>query len=486
MGAVKSSIQTDLPLRLDRLPWARFHWLVVLALGVTWVLDGLEVTIVSAVASVLESDEALGLTSTQVGVAATAYLSGAIVGALVFGHLTDLYGRKRLFLVTLGLYVLATLLTAASWGFYSFAFFRLLTGAAIGGEYAAINSAIDELLPARVRGVVDIGINGSYWLGTAFGAAMSILLLDPLLVPVWLGFRLAFALGAVLTVGVALVRKLVPESPRWLLLQGREAEARKIVEGIEQRIEAEHGAPLAPVQGSLQLEPGNSVGYGEALTVMFGPYRKRGILGLSLMAAQAFFYNAIFFTYALTLTRFFGVLPEQVGLFMIPFAVSNFLGPLLLGRLFDTVGRRPLIIGTYAISGVLLIAVGLLFRQGMLTAVTQTLAWTVVFFFGSAAASSAYLTVSELFPLELRARAIALFYAIGTALGGLGAPALFGWLVERGDPHEVFLGYLLGGSLMIGAALVAFKLAVAAEGRSLEHIAAPLSTRGHERDPHLG
>ncbi|MFT3927215.1 MAG: MFS transporter [Myxococcales bacterium] len=477
-GAGATAIETDLPTRLDRLPWFGFHWLVVLALGITWVLDGLEVTMVSAVASVLERPTTLGLTSTQIGGAATAYLTGAIAGSLLFGHLTDHFGRKRLFLVTLGLYVIATVLTAASWDFYSFACFRLLTGAAIGGEYAAINSAIDELLPARVRGFVDLAINGSYWLGTALGAVLTVVLLDPQIVPESLGWRLAFGAGAVLTVAVALVRHYVPESPRWLILHGRESEARLVVEGIEERARAACGE-LAPVEHWITLWPGQKVGYAQALRVIFGRYRERAVLGLTLMVAQAFFYNAIFFTYALILTRFFGVEAEHVGYSLIVFALANFTGPLLLGRMFDTVGRRPLIVTTYAASGILLLLTGWLFKAGLLNATTQTVAWAVVFFFGSAAASSAYLTVSELFPLEIRARAIALFYSIGTAMGGLAAPALFGFLIDRGSRSEVFLGYGLGAGLMLTAALVAFKLAVAAEQRSLEQIAAPLAA--HER-----
>jgi MFS family permease len=467
-----AAVVTDLPLRLDRLPWFRFHWLVVLALGVTWVLDGLEVTVVSAVASVLESKRTLGLTSAQIGAAATAYLSGSITGALVFGHLTDRFGRKRLFLVTLGIYVVATLLTAASWSFLSFAGFRMLTGAAIGGEYAAINSAIDELLPARVRGFVDLAINGSYWLGTALGALMTVVLLDPRWVPETLGWRLCFGAGAVLTLAVALVRHFVPESPRWLILHGRMAEARAVVEGIEARARAVQ-PELPPIEGTVTLSPREQLGYLAVLRVIFGRYRERALLGLALMIAQAFFYNAIFFTYSLILTRFFHVPAAHVGYSLILFAVSNFLGPLILGRLFDSVGRRPLIVATYGLAGALLGLTGWLFRAGALDAVTQSLAWALTFFVGSAAASSAYLTVSELFPLQIRARAIALFYAIGTAAGGLLAPALFGVLIDRGSRHEVFLGYALGAALMLGAAGAALRWAVAAERQPLEHVSPP-------------
>ncbi|MET0344485.1 MAG: MFS transporter [Polyangiales bacterium] len=471
-----ASVRTDLPARLDRLPWSRFHWLVVISLGVTWLLDGLEVTMVGAVASTLERNDTLGLTSTQVGYAGSAYLAGAITGALVFGHLTDRFGRKRLFLVTLALYVAATVLTACSFDFASFAFCRALTGAAIGGEYAAINSAIDELLPARVRGLADLGINGSYWLGTALGAALSTVLLDPTLVPIDLGWRLAFGVGALLTVAVVLVRRHVPESPRWLLLHGRGSEAEANVLAIEAQVEREHETTLPPVEHSIRLKTDHVVSFRDVLDVVLHHYRARSVLCLVLMIAQAFFYNAIFFTYALLLTRFFGVPAERVGLYLIPFAIANFLGPLLLGRFFDTVGRRPMIVATYAGSGVLLLIVAALFRAGMLDATTQAYAFSAVFFVGSAAASSAYLSVSELFPIELRALAIAAFYAVGTAVGGLVAPALFGHLIESGERDGVFGGYALGAGLMIGAALVALKLGVAAERRALEDIAAPLSS----------
>jgi len=473
-------LRTDLPLRLDRLPWSRFHWLVVISLGVTWLLDGLEVTVVGAVASTLERPDTLALTSTQVGWAGSAYLAGAITGALLFGHLTDRFGRKRLFLVTLALYVVATLLTACSFDFVSFLLFRGLTGAAIGGEYAAINSAIDELLPARVRGLADLAINGTYWLGTVLGALLTLVLLDPTLIPIDLGWRLSFALGAVLTVAVVLVRRYVPESPRWLLLHGREREAGEIVGSIEHAVEREHALTLPAVHGALELDTEHRVTLRDVVFVVLHRYRGRSIMCLGMMVAQAFFYNAIFFTYSLLLTRFFAVPAERVGLYLIPFAIANFAGPLLLGRLFDTIGRRPLIVFTYGVSGLLLLGVGLLFRAGMLTATTQSLAFSLVFFFGSAAASSAYLSVSELFPIELRALAIASFYAVGTAAGGLGAPALFGYLIQTGDPREVFVGYAIGASLMVGAAALALRLGVAAEQKSLEEISAPLSTRVRE------
>jgi MFS family permease len=470
-------VDSDLAARLDRLPFGRWHWLVVTALGITWMLDGLEVTIVGALGSVLEQPNTLGLSASEVGLSGTTYIAGAISGALVFGRLTDQYGRKRLFLITLALYVLATVATAFSTGFASFALCRFFTGMGIGGEYAAINSAIDELIPARLRGFVALAINGSYWVGTALGALLSSVLLDPRVLGHEYGWRAAFGLGAVLAVAILLVRRFVPESPRWLLLHDREREAEAIVRDIEARAGCPpDGAPLR----TIRIQPGGHVGLARVARVVFFEYRRRAVLGLSLMIAQAFFYNAIFFTYGLTLTKFYGTAPERVGAYLLPFALGNFLGPLLLGRWFDSLGRRVMISVTYASAGALLLLTGACFRQDLLSAETHTLLWSISFFFGSAAASSAYLTVSELFPLELRAMAIALFYAIGTGVGGLVAPALFGLLIQSGSRQDVFAGYALGSVLMLGAALVCRKLGVAAERRGLEEIAPPLSQRDVE------
>ncbi|HKU43410.1 MAG TPA: MFS transporter [Polyangiales bacterium] len=469
---MRSTFETDIPGRLDNLTWSRWHWRVVLALGITWVLDGLEVTIVGALGSVLQEPETLGLSATEVGLSGSVYIAGAILGALIFGHLADRYGRKRLFLVTLAVYVVATLATAASVGFVSFAVCRFFTGMGIGGEYSAINSAIDELIPARVRGAVDLTINGSYWVGTALGALMSSVLLDPnVLGHVW-GFRAAFGLGALLAIAILIVRRYVPESPRWLMVRHRHDEALAIVRDIEREC-GPHDPSAVPRR--IRIQVGEHIGLGRVARVILQQYRSRALLGVSLMLAQAFFYNAIFFTYSLTLTEFYGVQPEHIGHFLLPFAVGNFLGPLILGRMFDSIGRRQMIAFTYAVSGLLLLLTGVLFQKNLLTASTQTLTWSCSFFFASAAASSAYLTVSEVFPLELRALAIALFYAVGTGAGGLVAPALFGALIESGSRYELFLGYALAAALMVAAAVIAYRIGVSAERRALEDIAPPLS-----------
>jgi len=470
------TITTDIPARLDRLPWSRWHWLVVVALGITWILDGLEVTIVGSLGSVLQEPETLGLSARDVGLSATAYIAGAIAGALFFGHLTDRLGRKKLFLVTLGVYLGATALTATSWSFASFVCFRALTGFGIGGECAAMNSAIDELLPARVRGFCDIALNGTYWIGAAMGALASAVLLNPHVVGHRFGWRIAFGLGALLGGSILIVRRLLPESPRWLLIHGRPDEAEAVVRQVEQKVMREHGLTSLPEpHGTLRIHVRPHTSIADVARTLGGPYRRRTVLGLGLMVSQAFFYNAIFFTYALILATFYGVPPEHIGYYIVPFAFGNFLGPLTIGRLFDTVGRRPMIAVTYATSALLLFVTGWLFARGLLTATSQTLLWSIIFFIASAAASSAYLTVSEVFPLEIRAMAIAVFYAVGTGVGGLLAPVLFGALIETRSRTAVFAGYTLGALLMLGGAAIAWFFGVAAERRSLEEIALPLS-----------
>jgi MFS family permease len=443
----------------------------VVALGVTWALDGLEVTLVGAVAAVLREPDTLHLSDAQVGAAATAYLAGAVVGALVFGRLSDMFGRKRLFLVTLAIYVGATFATAFSWSFASFAIFRALTGAGIGGEYSAVNSAIDEIVPARVRGRTDLAINSTYWIGTALGACVTLALLNAPWLPRSVAWRCVFLLGGALGVCILFLRHCVPESPRWLLLHGRVDDARRVMDDIERSVARSHPEhALAPPARARELEAKGNVTFASIARVLLRHHLRRSVLGLSLMIAQAFAYNGVFFTYALVLGSFYGVPSSRVGVYLIPFAIGNLLGPMLLGHLFDTIGRRRMIAGTYALAGLLIAITGWAMARGALTATTQTLLWCAVFFVASAAASSAYLTVSELFPVELRGMAIALFYAVGTAAGGLGAPALFGFLVESGDRTHVFYGYLVGAALMLAAGVVAAFLGVAAERQPLEHL----------------
>ncbi|MCP9629058.1 MFS transporter [Rhodopseudomonas palustris] len=466
-------VETDIPARLDGLLWSPIHTRVVLALGVTWILDGLEVTLAGSLAGALKASPQLQFSNLDVGVANSAYLAGAVIGAIGFGWLTDRIGRKKLFFITLALYLAATAATAFSWNLWSYALFRFLTGAGIGGEYTAINSTIQELMPARYRGWTDLVINGSFWLGAAIGAVAAIVLLDPAVIDPEHGWRLAYFTGAVLGLIVFAMRFWIPESPRWLMTHGRPKEAEAIVAEIERNAridpDAQHPRP------KIRLRMRTHTPLGDVARTLFHTYRQRSLVGLTLMAAQAFFYNAIFFTYALVLTDFFGIRSSHVGWYILPFAAGNFLGPLLLGRLFDTVGRRTMIALTYGVSGVLLAISGYLFSIGALSAQGQTIAWMVIFFFASPAASAAYLTVSETFPLEVRALAIALFYAFGTGVGGVAGPALFGALIDTGSRGSVFAGYLLGALLMVIAAFVGWRYGVAAERRSLEQVARPLA-----------
>jgi len=470
--AADDIVKSDIPARLDRLPWGRFHTLVVAALGITWILDGLEVTLAGSLAGALKESPVLRFTNTDVGLASSAYLAGAVLGAIFFGWLTDRLGRKKLFFITLTVYLLATAATAASWNIASFALFRFVTGAGIGGEYAAINSTIQELIPARVRGWSDLVINGSFWVGAAAGALGSLMLLNPTMINPEIGWRIAFLIGATLALVIFFMRLWLPESPRWLITHGRVQEAQRVIEGIEHRFEK---LPTAHNLPRVHLRPRKNTPLLEVTQVLFKLYRQRTFVGLALMAAQAFFYNAIFFTYALILTDFYGVRPDHVGYYLVPFAVSNFLGPVLIGRLFDTLGRRPMIVFTYIASGLLLAGTGFLFARDLITAQTQTLCWMMIFFFASAAASSAYLTVSEIFPLEIRALAIAFFYAVGTGIGGIVGPWLFGVLIDTGSRISVFGGYLLGSLLMVLGGAVAWRWGVAAERKPLETVARPLT-----------
>ena len=467
------SVRTDIPARLDRLPWCRFHVLLVAALGITWILDGLEVTIVGSIGPILQDPRTLRLTTEQIGGAASVYVVGAVIGALLFGWLTDRFGRKSIFNVTLGVYILGVLLSAFSWDVRSFLLFRCITGIGIGGEYSAINSAIDELIPARLRGRVDLVVNGSFWLGAGAGAGASLFLLGGHLVGVDLGWRLGFGIGGVLGLAILLLRRLVPESPRWLVTHGRHGEGATTIDEIERQVAQRTGVPLCAVHESLLIHPRRVFGYKVVLAAMVGQYRARSALVLVLMVAQACLYNAVFFTYGMVLTRYEHVSAARVGLFILPIAASNFLGPLLLGTLFDTIGRRRMIFATYGVSGVLMVGVAALFAGGEMTALTQTIGWAAIFFFASAAASAAYLTASEVFPLEVRATAIALFYAFGMIFAA-GTPWLFGRLIGTGGPVPLAIGYGVAGLLMVGAGLTALRFGIDCEGRSLETIAPPL------------
>jgi MFS family permease len=472
---IADAITTDIPARLDRLPWSRFHLLVVVALGITWVLDGLEVTIVGGMGGVLQDQATLHLTGTEIGSVASAYVIGAVVGALGFGWLTDRIGRKRMFFITLAVYLGGVSLSAFSWNFASFAIFRLVTGLGIGGEYAAINSAIDELMPARLRGRIDLVINGSFWIGAALGSGVVDVVLDTRLFPIDLGWRLGFAIGAVLGCIILFLRRWIPESPRWLLTHGYAERAAREVAAIERRA----GLADPPPDTRVTFHPRASFGLGVLFHVMFVTYPRRAILVLVLMASQAFLYNAIFFTLGLVLTKFYAVPATSVGTYILPFAAGNFLGPLLLGRWFDTIGRRVMIAATYIVAGLLLTGSAWLFAEGRMSADQQVAAWSAIFFFASAAASAAYLSAGELFPLEIRALAIALFYAIGTGVGGVIGPYLFGRLIDAGSRWVLFDGYLLAAALMIAAAATEIGLGVDAERQPLEAVAQPLSARPH-------
>ena len=467
-------IETTIPARLDSLPWSGFHTRVVAALGITWILDGLEVTLAGALSGALKDSPVLKFTNTDIGIVTSAYIAGAVLGAIGFGWLTDRIGRKKLFFVTLAVYLAATAATAFSWNLASFALFRFLTGAGIGGEYTAINSTIQELVPARYRGRTDLIVNGSFWIGAAIGAISAIVLLDPAIIDPEKGWRLAFLTGAGLGLIVFVMRFWIPESPRWLMIHGQPERAAKIVADIERSVGSDNQAEDSQLP-KMRLTMRTHTPIREVVTTLFRTYRSRSLVGLSLMIAQAFFYNAIFFTYALVLTDFFAIPAANVGWYILPFAAGNFLGPLLLGSLFDTLGRRSMIAFTYSVSGVLLAVSGYLFSTGVLTAQTQTIAWMVIFFFASPAASAAYLTVSETFPLEVRALAIALFYAVGTGIGGIAGPALFGVLIDTGSRASVFAGYLLGSVLMIAAAIIAWRYCIDAECKSLEEVARPLA-----------
>ncbi|MEA3531824.1 MFS transporter [Nocardia sp. CDC186] len=474
-------VRSLVPARMDRLPWTKFHWLIVVGLGVSWILDGIEIQIVSSMGGPLQDVEALHLTSGQVGAMASWYLAGQVVGALVFGRLTDRLGRKKLFILTLAIYLIGSGLAGFSWNAWSLYLFRFIAGTGIGGEYTAINSAIDEIMPSRYRGRVDIAINGTYWGGAALGAAASLILFNENFIPTGWGWRIGFFIGPVLGFIIIFLRRHIPESPRWLLTHGRAEEAERTVDEIEAQVRSQ-GIELPPVDESkaLDIVDADRLSYLQMARIFFGRYPSRSFLGFTMMATQAFLYNAIFFTVGLVLINFYDVPSDHTGYYFFPFAVGNLIGPLVLGPLFDSIGRRKMICATYLGSGFLLFISAWAFNAGILNAVTQTLFWCVIFFFASAGASSAYLTVSEIFPLELRGQAISFFFAIAQGAGGVVAPFLFGHLVGGADNPSpdrfpLTVGYLIGAGFMIFGGLVAWFFGVNAEGQSLEDIADPLS-----------
>jgi MFS family permease len=474
--ATEERIETNVPSRLDRLPWSSFHWMVVIGLGTVWILDGLEVTIVGSIGDRLtESGSGITLDASQIGTAAAFYVGGACLGALFFGQLTDRFGRKKLFLVTLGLYLVATVATAFSFTAWYFYAARFLTGAGIGGEYAAINSAIDELIPARVRGRVDLIINGSYWLGAAAGAFATVALLDTALFAADVGWRLAFGLGAILGIGILLVRRKVPESPRWLFIHGHEQESEEIVAGIERQVEEDTGQKLSEPEGSIVVEPRQRIPFREIARTAFSKYPKRTALGLSLFVGQAFLYNAVTFDLGTLLGEFFNVGSGTIPLYIALFALSNFLGPLLLGRLFDTVGRKPMVAGTYLLSATITAVLGFFLLGNGLTTWSFMAFVMAIFFVASAGASSAYLTVSEIFPMETRALSIAFFYAVGTGAGGIVGPLLFGHLINSGSQSQVAIGFFVGAVVMAIGGIAELLFGVPAEQKQLEEVAEPLT-----------
>ncbi|WP_374021462.1 MFS transporter [Mycobacterium sp. HNNTM2301] len=477
-GSVQTgTITTHVPARLDRLPWSRFHWRVVIGLGGVWILDGLEVTMVGNVSARLtEKGSGIDLNAAQIGMAAAFYIAGACLGALFFGHLTDRFGRRNLFMLTLAVYLAATVATAFAFAPWYFFIARFFTGAGIGGEYAAINSAIDELIPARLRGRVDLIINGTYWLGSAAGAAGALVLLDTSNFAPNIGWRLAFGIGAIFGIFVLLVRRNVPESPRWLFIHGRDKEAERVVGEIEEAVRRETGEPLPAPQGrGLKIRQRETISFREIARVAFKLYPQRAILGLALFTGQAFLYNGVTFNLGTLLSGFYGVPSGKVPLFFILWALSNFVGPLALGHLFDTVGRKPMITATYLGSALVAVVLAILFvtQTGGVWAFIAVLA--VAFFLASAGASAAYLTVSEIFPMETRALAIAFFYAVGTAIGGITGPLLFGQLISSGERGQVMWSFLTGAAVMAIAGLVELRLGVAAERRPLEELALPLT-----------
>jgi MFS family permease len=477
-------IRSTIPARLDRVRWTPFHTRLVVGLGAAWVLDGLSITIASSVTSKLTQPNTLDLSTAQAASIGTLYLVGEVIGALVFGRMSDTLGRRKLFTWTLAVYLFGTALTALSpkgsgWIVYLYAT-RIIAGTGIGGEYSAINSAIDEMMPARYRGRTDVWINGTYWLGAIIGTFATFLLLSTVATSV--GWRLCFLVGPALAFVIIFIRRNLPESPRWLITHGRVQEAEEAVRRIEEAAlrDGQHLDPV-PESAAITIVPERRYGYLTLLRVAFRQYPKRAILGATLMITQSFLYNAIFFTYSLVLTKFYHVSNNAVPLYGLAFAVGNLAGPLLLGQLFDSVGRKKMISGTYLISGGMLAFSAWLFAAGILSAAGQTFIWIVIFFFASAGASAGYLTVSEIFPIEIRAEALAVFFAVATIVGAVG-PAFYGVLIGNGSNRaNLAIGYLVGGGIMIIGGVVEAMFGINAEGKSLETIAPPLTEVGSGR-----
>ena len=478
-GGTGERVRTDIPARLDRLPWSRWHWIVVIALGITWILDGLEVTLVGSIAGALTSKDTLGLSTSEATAAGSFYLAGAVGGALLFGYLTDRFGRKKLFMVTLGVYLVFTVATALAWNFWSFMIFRVLAGSGIGGEYSAINSAIDELVPARLRGRVALMINSSWWAGTAAAAGLTVVLLNVMSASI--GWRLGFGLGAILAIGILFIRNMVPESPRWLLTHGRADEAEEVVRQIEAEVQKSHPNLPEPEGEPLEIEQRESIGFIAIAKHVMREYPDRGVLGFALMASQAVLYNATLFGMVAILTTFFHASKANAPLYIIPFAFGNLLGPWILGPLFDSVGRKVMISTTYLLSAAVLLVTAYLFYEGSLSALTLTICWSICFFFASAGASAAYLTVSEIFPMETRAMAIALFYACGTGVA-IAAPWTFGYLVQSKSVGDVTIAFVIGGVIMAIGGIVEILLGVEAARKPLEAVARPLTAVRRRRE----
>ena len=466
---VAEALETNIPLRLDRLPWSRWHLRIVIALGITWLLDGLEGGVGGSLSGALKQPGTLGFSDAQLGLSSTFYLLGTVLGALFFGYLADRCGRRKLFLWTLTVYVCATCLTAFSWNLLTFTLCRTLTGAGIGGEYAAITSAVDELIPARLRGTIDMIINSTFWIGVMLGTLVATTFLSDHVFGLRLGWRLAFFSGLPIALVVLYLRRHLPESPRWLLTHGDRNQAEIVTREIE-ALASQGGKILTPVTATVHIPRGSTDVLRNTAHLFTGPRKGRAILCLGIMIAQSFFYNSVFFSTSLVLLRFYGVSAAHVGYIFLPIALTNFLGPALLGRFFDTIGRRIMVSASFCLTGIVFLIASVLFETGRLGVVSQVAWWAAAFFFAASAAGSAYLTTSELFPQQVRATAIAFFYAAGTLFGGVLGPVIFGTLLNRGIRRHIVYGYIATAIVMILAGIAQAIWGVSAEGKPLEDV----------------